>query len=125
MGLDQYAKFQSCDNPQHAQEFSYWRKHPNLQGWMEKLWREKGCPVDTDDGPINDEGGEFNCVRLYLTEEDIDRLEADIKEEQLPETTGFFFGSSCPEHAFQDLEFVKQAREHLQQGHQVFYFSWW
>ena len=24
------------------EELHYWRKHPNLQGWMENLYREKG-----------------------------------------------------------------------------------
>ena len=38
MGLDQYAyvanKAGSEYNDQSRQEIAYWRKHPNLQGWM-------------------------------------------------------------------------------------------
>jgi len=44
-------------------EIAYWRKHPNLQGWMEQLWREKGGK------------GEFNCVDVELTREDLKQLE--------------------------------------------------
>jgi hypothetical protein len=36
-------------------ELAYWRKHPNLQGWMQELYYEKGGE------------GEFNCVDLELT----------------------------------------------------------
>ena len=36
MGLDQYARVE--DGNKRAEradtEFAYWRKHPNLQGWM-------------------------------------------------------------------------------------------
>lgn len=47
-------------------EIAYWRKHPNLHGWMEQLWVEKGKPMLKDDYP------EFNGVELELTREDID-----------------------------------------------------
>ena len=37
MGLDQYAYIGSKANTEYGddsrQEISYWRKHPNLQGW--------------------------------------------------------------------------------------------
>ena len=49
-----------------------WRKHPNLQGWMEELWYEKGGE------------GEFNCVDLELTLEDLDALEETLDEDELP-----------------------------------------
>ena len=45
-------------------ELAEWRKHPNLQGWMENLWYEKGGE------------GEFNCVELELTLENLDAQEA-------------------------------------------------
>jgi len=42
MGLDQFAY--SVDAKGKREEIAYWRKHPNLQGWMEALWIEKGYP---------------------------------------------------------------------------------
>jgi hypothetical protein len=27
---------------EESQELAYWRKHPNLHGWMEQLYRAKG-----------------------------------------------------------------------------------
>ena len=47
MGLDQYAN--AIDNNGEKEELAYWRKHPNLQGFMENLWYEKGCPGKPDE----------------------------------------------------------------------------
>jgi hypothetical protein len=106
-------------------EFAYWRKHNRLQGWMENLWRERksGEPID----------GEFNCERVQLTLEDIDKLEQDINDRGLPETGGFFFGSDSYDdyenedfgHKNSDLEFIKEARHYLQENKKVYYTSWW
>jgi len=95
-------------------ELAEWRKHPNLQGWMENLWYEKGGE------------GEFNCVELELTLEDLDALEATLDEEALPETAGFFFGGNADDHyAEADREFIVQARAAIKQGYKVIYSSWW
>ena len=95
-------------------ELAEWRKHPNLQGWMEELWYEKGGE------------GEFNCVELELTLEDLDALEATLDEEALPETAGFFFGGNADDHyAEADREFIVQARAAIKKGYKVFYSSWW
>ena len=95
-------------------QLAEWRKHPNLQGWMEELWYEKGGE------------GEFNCVDLELTLEDLDALEATLDEEELPETVGFFFGGNADDHyAETDREFIVQARAALKQGYKGFYSSWW
>jgi len=95
-------------------ELATWRKHPNLQGWMEELWYEKGGE------------GEFNCVELELTLENLDALEATLDEEALPETAGFFFGGNADDHyAEADREFIVQARAAIKQGYTVVYSSWW
>ena len=95
-------------------ELATWRKHPNLQGWMQELYYEKGGE------------GEFNCVDVELTLEDLDALEATLDEEELPETVGFFFGSNADEHyAETDREFIREARAAIKQGYKVFYSSWW
>ena len=95
-------------------ELAEWRKHPNLQGWMENLWYEKGGE------------GEFNCVELEITLDDLDALEATLDEEALPETAGFFFGGNADDYyAEADREFIVQARAALKQGYTVVYSSWW
>ncbi len=114
--IDKETKDYVNPNVTKPREIAYWRKHPNLHGWMEKLWRKKG----------ND--GEFNGVELELTRDDIDQLEQDIVNgvvENL-ETTGFFFGNASDSYyRQQDLEFIKTARAELFCGLKVFYNSSW
>lgn len=101
-------------------EVAYRRKHPNLHGWMEQLWREKGQPMEEGDDR------DFNGIELELTREDIDRLEEDIKEHRLPATTGFFFGDEADSYYYEDdLKFVQEARAQLFLGLKVFYNSSW
>ena len=83
-------------------EIAYWRKHPNLHGWMEQLYRERGGE------------GEFNGDELELFREDIDSLEQVILDGDLPATSGFFFGEGSDDYyREQDLEFIKEARAQL------------
>ena len=98
------------------QELAYWRKHPNLHGWMEKLYEAKG----------GDE--EFNGVELELTWEDIDMLEQDIKNGTMAKlgTTGFFFGKPSDNAYYeQDLQFCIDAKAECFLGRKVFYNSSW
>ena len=123
MGLDQYASARKGE-PQtdedgytyyeDSKELAYWRKHPNLQGWMENLWLAKGGE------------GEFNCQDVELDLEDLDMLESTLDEQELPETVGFFFGENSDDHyAEQDCEFIREARAAIKQGYTVVYSSWW
>ncbi|WP_407052117.1 phosphoglycerate kinase [Methyloraptor flagellatus] len=91
----------------------YWRKHPDLHGWMEQLWRAKGGE------------GLFNCEPVVLTAEDLDHLEESIRSRRLPHTSGFFFGETDGSERSGDLAFVEKARWFLGQGLTVFYTSWW
>ena len=122
MGLDMYA-YTLADAParpvdfretETAGEIHYWRKHPNLHGWMEELYRDKGGVAEP-----------FNCVPVTLDADDLDRLEIDIKAGRLPHTTGFFFGESDGTETADDLAFVAKAREAIAAGLTVFYTSWW
>jgi hypothetical protein len=118
MGLDQFA-FAVASNGS-KEEIAYWRKHPNLQGWMESLWESKGRPNAHKDDDS------FNCVELELTKEDLDNLETAVTNASLPDTVGFFFGSNSDvEYGRQDLEFIQKAREALDSGLTVVYDSWW
>lgn len=137
MGLDQYAfavmphrdntDFSwawSRDDEGRVNELAYWRKHPNLQGWMESLYRDKraasGEPLDEGDWDS------FNVVPLRLTAADIDELERAVLGGELPETTGFFFGEdSDDEYREADLEFVSDARTAMRQDMEIYYYSWW
>ena len=123
MGLDQYGLARRGEPKtddegftyyEDSMELAYWRTHPNLQGWMEDLYHEKGGEE------------EFNCVDLELTLQDLDALEESLDEEALPETAGFFFGTDSSDHyAEQDREFIREARAAIKQGYTVVYNSWW
>ena len=120
MGLDMYA-LTTTEQPdtdfgfkvEEPQALHYWRKHPNMHGWMEALYRERG-------------GEEmFNCVTLKLTAADLDRLEVDLRNAGLPPTQGFFFGDSDGSETEDDLAFIAKARMAIAEGKTVFYDSWW
>lgn len=122
MGLDQYAFLRTKDGNQEENEFFYWRKHNRLQGFMEKLWRDKNPDI-----PANEE-----FYGLELSQDDLDKLEDAVKSEALPKTSGFFFGEDSyadpvRKLRFQadDLEFINTAREYLKEGYVVVYDSSW
>jgi len=102
-----------------AQEIACWRKHNRLHGWMEKLWREKTGME-----------GSFNCEELLLEKKDISTLEKVIRNNQLPETGGFYFGEDSyseneEQYMVADLKFIKEARQAINEGDEVIYNSWW
>ena len=142
MGLDQYAyvaaragqqqEFYEAEyNDDHTaqgtvsrpRELAYWRKHPNLQGWMRRLWESKGRPGL---GTLTDVS--FNGIEVELTWQDLDQLEQDLNSGAVSdlETTGFFFGDPADDHyRAADLKFVQEARAELFLGLRVFYNSSW
>ena len=106
-------------------ELWYWRKHPNLHGWMEQLWIRK---MKEAEEAVNDDSGwgSFNGIELELTWDDIDELEKDIRGKRLPTTTGFFFGNPSDEYYFDEgLKFCIAAKAELFLGQKVFYNSSW
>ena len=125
MGLDMYAYAAAKANADwgsnEQREIAYWRKHPNLHGWMEQLWHNKGFPLPNSDDPM------FNGVELELTWEDLDQLEEDIQNDRLPSTSGFFFGDNPPdsESIRNDIDFIYAAKRAIGDGLYVFYSSWW
>ena len=75
MGLDQYAYARPPRKRNNEDDIQImeWRKHNRLQGWMQSLWENKGCP-NVEAEADGDEMGDFNCVELQLTRSDIDEL---------------------------------------------------
>lgn len=103
-------------------EIAYWRKHPDLQGWMEQLWRLKVSMAD----PSSTFGWQdFNCTPVQVTFQDLQDLQAAVEAANLPVTNGFFFGQSYPEDKEDDLAFIAKAKEAMAQDMLVYYDSWW
>lgn len=96
-----------------SEEVHYWRKHPNLHGWMENLYHEKGGKEE-----------QFNCAKVQLTKDDLDDLERAIIDNNLPDTGGFFFGTTDGSEMEDDLAFIKEARNAIK-THDIYYTSWW
>jgi len=99
---------------ERPREIAYWRKHPNLHGWFKQEWESEGNE------------GDFNGDELEITWDMLERLEYDVRNDELPDTRGFFFGdNSDAEYYEQDLEFIRNARAELFMGLKVFYNSSW
>lgn len=129
LGLDQYAYSIAAEylkdqpdtdfvlgDPDRGKQlkFAQWRKHPALEGYMERLYRSKGGKQDI-----------FNCCSVRITLDDLDDLEIHVVDQTLPYTKGFFFGSDQPEDRHQDFTFIQDARRLLQEGKAVWYRSLW
>lgn len=126
MGLDMYAykvkkeyaiddfSYNSDQNP--SEDLAYWRKFNALHGWMEDLYRSKFGPAET-----------FNCAPLRLTLEDLRNLEMALNEQTLTPRSGFFFGSDeiYPEHLAATRKFIREARQAIDEGFEIYYDSWW
>jgi hypothetical protein len=95
-------------------EIAYWRKHPGLHGWFKAEWESEGNE------------GSFNGDELEITWDMLERLEYDVRNGELPQTKGFFFGNPADaEYYNDDLEFIRNARAELFMGLKVFYNSSW
>lgn len=108
MGLDQWA---FAVKGEEKKEIFYWRKHPNLEGHMARLWHERGGE------------GVFNCEEVELNENDI--LQLKECHRNLDTVTGFFFGESCEDDLEDTDKFIGIAEAHLADGWKIIYTSWW
>lgn len=92
------------EHPKDAIQFFYWRKQPNVHGWMERLFVSKG-------------GIElFHCEFVKIGSKDLDALEEAVR--------GFFLGESRAEHKSDDLAFIDLARAAIAEGYIVYSASW-
>lgn len=78
-------------------ELGYWRKHPDLHGYIIKTFAN----------------GVDNCQDIPLTEDDLLNIIGAVESEILPKTSGFFFGSSSPDDKPEDLKILHGALDWL------------
>lgn len=93
-------------------EIAYWRKHPNLHGFIVQTFAE----------------GKDDCQKIYLGQDDLVTIIDAIKEDRLPDTTGFFFGVSekNEEAKNYDLEVFSKALRWAKETYSTVYYvaSW-
>jgi hypothetical protein len=117
MGLDMYLTgrkllLEDYDHPENDRkedgffirhvelELGYWRKHPDLHGYIVQAFAE----------------GEDHCQAIDLSATDIGNIISAIKERRLPHTTGFFFGSSEDKEPDRDIAIFERALAWLGEG---------
>jgi hypothetical protein len=71
----------------------YWRKHPNLHGYIVQNFAD----------------GIDNCQPIDLQEEDIEKIFDAVARGDLPHTEGFFFGASDGSEKEEDIHILKAA----------------
>ena len=74
-------------------ELGYWRKHPNLHGYIVQTFAE----------------GVDECQNIELAADDLRAILAAIEYNVLPETDGFFFGNSDGSEKPEDLKIFTAA----------------
>lgn len=84
MGLDMYLYTED------GEEVGYWRKHPDLHGFIVKTFA----------------GGVDECQKIPLSSNDLTKILSAVLENKLPHTTGFFFGRSLPEDRQETIEIL-------------------
>lgn len=76
----------------------YWRKHPNLHGFIVNTFAENG---------------EDKCQEIHLDADDIQRIIEAVTRDELPHTEGFFFGESDGSEKPADLRILQAALDWL------------
>ena len=92
-------------------EFGYWRKHPDLHGYIVNEFAK----------------GEDNCQEILLTENDIDKIIIAIRDDKLlKDHSGFFFGNSTefgyyePDKKTYAINGFEKAKQFLIDGKKMF-----
>lgn len=109
MGLDMYLL--GGTNDRDTQEIGYWRKHPNLHGYIVKHYA----------------GGVDECQRIELTADDIQDILIAVEEGSLPETSGFFFGKSYGDETDRDVSILESTLKRMRNNpnYKVYYQASW
>lgn len=109
MGLDMYLTGTTATG--EDVELGYWRKHPNLHGYIVRQFA----------------GGVDECQRIPLSHEELLITLAAVGADNLPDTSGSFFGVSRWEHRAQTIEILTRAIRFLGRdpGNRVTYQASW
>jgi hypothetical protein len=78
-------------------ELAYWRKHPDLHGYIVNTFAE----------------GVDNCQPIALEATDIETIIEAVARDNLPHTEGFFFGASDGTEKQEDLRIFRAALKWL------------
>jgi len=106
-----------------SKKIAQWRKHSDLQGYMEALYHRKRSEQGLED--ISDDWQAFNCKDLRLTFQDILDLREAVTTKSLPHTEGFFFGATDEHHYAETATFIDDALKAISQDMEIYYSSWW
>jgi len=95
-------------------DLGYWRKHPNLHGYIVRTFA----------------GGDDSCQQIRLSANDLRKIIAAVEARELPETTGFFFGQSDGTEWREDVTIFTHAVNWLEteepnQWRSVYYQASW
>lgn len=113
MGLDMYLEGRKSLHHKRQEDgytvsavtldLGYWRKHPNLHGYIVENFAESG---------------EDDCKPIELCVENLQQIIAAVGERKLPPTEGFFFGTSdlSDEAVADDLKMLTGALNWLNSG---------
>lgn len=83
-------------------ELAYWRKHPNLHGYIVNTFAR----------------GEDNCEPIVLDFLDLQKILMAVENHGLPPTSGFFFGSSDGSEREEDMAVFRKAMDWLKEKDQ-------
>lgn len=78
-------------------ELGYWRKHPDLHGYIVQTFAN----------------GVDECQVIELNEDALENILQAVKDDRLPKTTGFFFGTSGPDDKAPTIAILTAAIEWL------------
>ena len=93
-----------------------WRKHADLNAWMEALYVRKGG-FDV-----------FNCIPMPIERNDLIALRNHLKENgnaYAKRGQGFFWGETQPEDIENDHYFIERALKLIEEGYEIYYHCWW
>lgn len=96
-------------------DLGYWRKHPNLHGFIVKTFAE----------------GKDECQEISLDKKALEAILIAINDKNLPHTDGFFFGTSDGSERDEDFKIISAALSWLSEPHEeneyrdVYYRASW
>lgn len=95
-------------------ELHYFRKHNQLNGWLQELYVEKG-------GDYN----EFNCSVMIMTISDFRRLRRDVRLNNLKPASGFFWGNCVIDRDVKNeyYQLCRKAINRIRNHNEVVYYT--